>query len=184
MNSFGKICVGKSKFHRKGLVALRPIKRGELVFRIQGKKIKFLINNPKQAAKAGLNWVGWGKNIWINPVSFGVFINHSCSPNTGLRKKINVIAIKNIKAGEEITFDYSLSEADIFWNFKCNCGSKNCRKIIRSIQFLPEKIFKKDKKYIPPYFQGIFHKFRIANSKNRAELRKKWANFIEKGFRV
>ena len=179
-----KIRVGKSKFHRRGLIAVWHIKKGEKIFKIEGVRIKFLINNEAQAAKAGWNWVGWDKNTWIDPVSYGLYINHSCNPNAGIKNRRDVVAIKNIKKGEEVTFDYSLSEADIFWHIQCNCRATNCRKTIRSIQFLPEKIFKKEKKYIPPYFQKVFRGFRIARFLNRVELRKRWVNFIEKGFRV
>ena len=179
-----KIRIGKSKFHQKGLIATRNIQKGEKIFKIEGVKIKFFINNETQATKAGWNWIGWGKNTWIDPISYGLFINHSCNPSAGIKNRIDVVAIKNIRRGEEVTFDYSLSEADIFWHIQCNCRSSNCRKTIRSIQFLPEKIFKKDNKYIPLYFQKIFRRFHISNFKNRGELRKNWVNFIEKGFRV
>jgi len=140
-----KIYIGKSKLHGKGLLALKNIKRGEVIFIIKGKKINFLINNKTRAKMAGWNWIGYGKNTWIDPVNYGFYFNHSCRPNSAVKGKTRVVAIRDIKKNEEITFDYSLSEADIFWHIKCDCGSKNCRKIIRSIQFLPRKIFTKNK---------------------------------------
>src|SRR3989344_3628683 len=125
-----KIYIGKSKLHGKGLLASRDIKRGETVFTIKGKKVKFLIDSEKQAKIAGLNWIGWGKNVWIYPVNYGLYFNHSCNPNSAIKGKVTVVALRNIEKDEEVTFDYSLNEADIFWHIKCNCGSKNCRKII------------------------------------------------------
>jgi SET domain-containing protein len=35
------------------------------------------------------------------------YFNHSCNPNSGVRGKNELIAIKNIKPSEEITYDYS-----------------------------------------------------------------------------
>jgi len=60
------------------------------------------------------------------------FFNHSCSPNAGLRGQIFLAAMRDIAAGEEITFDYcmSLSEftgSDFTIEFDCRCGSPECR---------------------------------------------------------
>ena len=179
-----KIYIGKSKLHGKGLLVSRNIKKGEVVFIIKGKKVNFLINNKKQAKIAGLNWVGVGKNEWIDPINHCVFFNHSCNPNSAIKGRVVVVAIRNIKKGEEITFDYSLNEADIFWHIKCHCGSKNCRKVIKSIQFLPQETFTKYISYIPKYYKRVFAKFNVSNFKNLKELRTEWIDFIKEGFSV
>ena len=41
-----------------------------------------------------------------------VYVNHSCDANCGLRGEITCIAIRDIKAGEEITQDYGLLDND------------------------------------------------------------------------
>ena len=56
-------------------------------------------------------------------------INHSCSNNcdyngTGLR--LWVIAIKDIKKGEEITADYGFGYDEDYKQFPCKCRSRNC----------------------------------------------------------
>ena len=63
-----------------------------------------------------------------------VHINHSCSPNAALRKEGELFALKDIKKGKEITYDYSTTEwtYERFgkykdWAMECNCGSKKCR---------------------------------------------------------
>ena len=174
------IYIGKSKLHGKGLFASKDIKKGEILFRIKGRKLNFLINNKKKAQMAGWNWIGIGKNKWIDPEGFGLYINHSCDPNSAILGTVTVVAMSNIKKDEEITSDYSLSEADIFWNIKCTCGSKNCRKIIKSIQFLPQNIFKKYITYIPDYFKRIFKKFNASNFNNYKNLELEWVSFIKK----
>lgn len=177
-----KIHVEKSKMQGYGLFATKDIKKGENIFIIKGKKVKFLINNIKQAKIAGLNWVGTGKNEWIDPMDYCVFFNHSCNPNSILRGKVLVEAMRNIKKGEEVVFDYSLNEADIYWQIKCNCKSKNCRKVIKSIQFLPSNIFKKHKYHISKYYQKVYDKFNASKFKSFKELEQAWLNFIEKDF--
>src|SRR3989338_3663068 len=179
-----KIYVKESKTHGKGIFALKNIKKGETIFIIKGKKINFLINNKKQAEIAGFNWIGFGKNEWIDPTNYGLYLNNSCNPNSAIKGRVVVIAIRNIKKGEEITFDYSLKEADIFWHIKCHCGSRNCRKTIKSIQFLPYKIFNKYKLHIPEYFKKVFKKFNISNFKNLKDLQNEWISFIKKDFSV
>ncbi|OGI85697.1 hypothetical protein A3A01_00075 [Candidatus Nomurabacteria bacterium RIFCSPLOWO2_01_FULL_39_17] len=179
-----KIYVGKSKTHGKGLLAYRDINKGETLFTIRGKKINFLIDNEKRAKIAGYNWIGWGKNTWVDPIKYGLYFNHSCGPNAAIEGRVKVVAINNIKKSTEITFDYSLNEADIFWHIKCDCGSKNCRKTIRSIQFLPPKVFNTYKKYTPKYFKQVFQKFHISKFKDFERLKVAWVGFIKRGFSV
>lgn len=174
---------GQSKLHGVGLFASRDIKRNEVVLVVRGEKIKFLIDSDEKAEIAELNWFGFSKNTWIgvsnNPCDF---INHSCKPNVGIKGRVILVAINNIKKDEEINLDYSLNEADIFWSMKCNCGDKNCRKNIRSIQFLPKEVFKKYKQYIPQYFKDVFSDFNVLNFKNMKELKINWLNFLKSNF--
>lgn len=58
------------------------------------------------------------------------YVNHSCEPNTTTQNFCDV-AIRDIKRGEEITGDYN-EELPPDAHMVCNCGSKKCRKIIRS----------------------------------------------------
>ncbi len=56
------------------------------------------------------------------------FINHSCNPNCRYeikRKHIWIIAIKDIKKGEELTYDYGY-DIDGYKEHTCNCKSPNC----------------------------------------------------------
>lgn len=183
MNS-EKVKIGKSKLHGRGVIALRDIRKGEKIFDIQGKKIKFLIDTQKKADAITYNLVGIDKNTWIHPVKFGLYYNHSCKPNSILKNKNKVIALREIKKGEEVTSDYTLSEADIFWHFKCNCGEKNCRKTVYSIQFLPKPTFRKYENYIQPYYKKVFNKFNRQNFRNQKDLEVAWLGFIRKGFKV
>lgn len=124
------------------------------------------------------------KNIWIDPVNYGAYFNHSCNPNSAIRGKVTVVALHDIKKNKEVTFDYSLNEADIFWYIKCSCGYKNCRKNIKSIQFISRKTFNQHTSFVPKYFKQVFKKFNISNFKNFKDLENKWANFIKKDFSV
>jgi hypothetical protein len=55
--------------------------------------------------------------------------NHSCAPNT-VYDGLNLIALQNIEAGEELTLDYADLLDDNIQSFVCTCGHPNCRKVV------------------------------------------------------
>lgn len=130
-------------------------RRGEIIFRFTG-PLKLKVNKNKKDALDNPDWVGVAKDQWIDPDKPYKFINHSCNPNVGIKGKVTVVAMRTIKEGEELTIDYSTIEGDARWEMKCLCGEQECRKVIRSMQFLPEKQFKKYLPYIGTYFKDLY----------------------------
>lgn len=56
------------------------------------------------------------------------FINHSCAPNCEARQEeehIWIIALRDIRAGEELTFNYGYDLQD-YEEHPCVCGVPNC----------------------------------------------------------
>ena len=158
-----KFTEGKSNIEGTGIFAGENIKKGEYVCKIEGKKIPWVYNEKTDRKKCA-NWFGIDKNLWIDPSYPLSQLNHSCNPNIGLKGRIMFYALKDIKKGEEITFDYSSAEEESDWVMKCNCGSKKCRKEMTSIQFLPAKVFNAYLPYIPRYFQKVYKDY---NSKHK-----------------
>ena len=58
--------------------------------------------------------------------------NHSCEPNTTY-DGLNVIALRNIPAGEELTLDYASFLDETMESFECQCGNSCCRRTINGI---------------------------------------------------
>ena len=94
-----------------GLFSNLPVKKGEFVIEYTGKML-----TSKEADEKG------GKYLFEINSRFTVdgtgrentarYINHSCRPNCEARiknKKILIYSIKNIKEGEELTYNYGLS---------------------------------------------------------------------------
>mgnify|MGYP000235026101 FL=1 len=57
------------------------------------------------------------------------YINHSCDPNCDvdiIKGKIWISAIKDIKKGDELSYDYGFGYDKDFRQFPCKCGSKIC----------------------------------------------------------
>lgn len=72
------------------------------------------------------------KDSHIIPNQFsGKYVNHSCLPNTMINANREFIALKEVKQGEELTFDYKSTEDELAEKFECNCGNPNCRGFIQ-----------------------------------------------------
>ena len=161
------IYIRTSVIDGKGVAAGEDIKKGDVIYHIKGEAKFFTIENKKDSL-SNPNWIGIGENKWINPDYPNQYLNHSCNPNSGIKGTVTMVAIKDIKEGEEITIDYSIIEGDDLWEMKCACGEKNCRKIIRSIQFMPEDQFEKYLPYVPTYFKNLYLKRRKHSEVARA----------------
>lgn len=153
------IYIRNSNIEGKGVFAGEDIKKGENVQYFKGKKKFHIVENKKDSTSDRYtNWLGIEKNKWIDVIYPLQYTNHSCNPSSGIKGKVTIVALRDIKKDEEITIDYSTTECDDLWEMKCNCGEKNCRKVIRSVQHLPVKQFKKYLPYIPTYFKNLYFK--------------------------
>ena len=104
------------------------------------------------------NAIRFSSKWYVSPEGkVGAIQNHSCNPNAKVMKKdkrLFVVALSHISRGEEVVIDYSTIVArDDIWEMQCNCGEKNCRKVIGPFHKLPKKL--KDAyvslKAVPPY---------------------------------
>ncbi len=67
--------------------------------------------------------------LWDNNPSEWAPQNHSCSPNTAYFG-LNLVAIKPISTGDELTMDYANLLDEAAETFDCQCGAPNCRKVV------------------------------------------------------
>ncbi|MBI4176533.1 MAG: SET domain-containing protein-lysine N-methyltransferase [Candidatus Aenigmarchaeota archaeon] len=146
----------KSKIHGLGVIAVKPIRKGDIVS-VHGGIIVPKSEINKYRKKCGHIGNQIDDNFFMCPANRdelkkgGVF-NHSCNPNRGFIDSIITVAIREIKPGKEICADYAFFESH-FEPFKCNCGSRNCRKIIRPDDWKMPAIRKKYGKYFSPYLK-------------------------------
>jgi uncharacterized protein len=134
-----------------GVFSDKYIEKNKNLFVFSNKIIK--INHRKGCdCKICRRCIQIGKSDWLYPNrdSLGWYLNHSCNPSSGIRGN-KIISIKKIKKDKEITIDYSTTNTDKKWKMVCMCGEKNCRKIIRSVQFLPENKFIFYKNIMPSF---------------------------------
>ena len=91
------------------------------------------------------------------------FVNHSCDPNCGVQPNehqgYNLVAMRDIEAGEELTFDYCMTEWTIVGFEDCHCGSDRCRKRVRGAKFLPLAKLREYKGFVAPYLEPLLRDF-------------------------
>jgi hypothetical protein len=69
----------------------------------------------------------------ILPCMGAHLLNHSCNA-PALDYGLGVgIAVRDIKAGEEVTIDYRTFRHELPWEFACSCGAPMCVGTVRSI---------------------------------------------------
>jgi hypothetical protein len=98
----------------RGVVAERAFAKGEVIAIWRGRTI-----TEHQALTLSTE-----ERDQLLPVDF---INHSCEPNCGFTDATTLVAMRDIKAGESVTFDYAMSDTNSFITFNCHCGSPICR---------------------------------------------------------
>jgi len=131
--------------HGRGVFANQNIKKGEIIHILSGEVISFdeCIERIKAGKENQDDSLQVDLEMDMDLDELSRTFNHSCDPNAGVRKVSELFAIRNIKKGEEITYDYSATIGpnipDSLWGMKCLCKSKKCRKTIRNVLSIPKK---------------------------------------------
>ena len=137
-----RIQVRRSGIHGKGVFALQPLAKGEVVIEYTGEVVTWREaprrhpHDPKDPhhtfyfhiddkhvidAKHGGNAARW--------------INHACSPNCEADEqdgRVFIKALRKIAVGDELFYDYGLSIDERYTpalkkQYACRCGTRGCR---------------------------------------------------------
>ena len=135
------ILVKKSKIHSRGVFARRDIPKGARVIEYVGRKVTKaesdrladipLARNQKNKNYGAVYIFQLNKRHDIDgnvPYNTARFINHSCEPNCEaeiIRGKIWILALRDIKEGDEITYNYNYDIED-YEEHRCFCGTSRC----------------------------------------------------------
>ncbi len=82
------------------------------------------------------------------------WVNHSCEPNAGLQGQITLVALRDIEVGEEITFDYAMSDGCDYDEFDCGCAAKRCRGRITGEDWCKPELIEKYQGYRSTYLDA------------------------------
>ena len=100
----------KSRIEGRGLFAVKPIKKGEIVA-IKGGHIIDWKTFKKHEKLIGASYLQIADDFVLAPLTKSeiekvmMFLNHSCNPNAGVRGEITFVAMCNIRKGEELTIE-------------------------------------------------------------------------------
>ena len=126
--------VKKSNIDNRGLYANRDIKEGTKIIEYKGKIVskKKVEEDSKFDNDKAIYLFNLNKKYDLDgdfKFNTARLINHSCNPNcevAGTGLKVWVYAIRDIKKGEELSYDYGFGYDEYYKDFPCRCGSKNC----------------------------------------------------------
>ena len=124
----------KSGINNLGLFAKSDINKGEKVIEYKGRKFthKQVEENVRFDNSKAIYLFTLNERYVLDgdtKINTAKYINHSCDPNCEvdiIKGKIWIIAIKDIKKGDELSYDYGFGYDADFRQFPCKCGSKNC----------------------------------------------------------
>ena len=124
----------KSGINNLGLFAKGDINKGEKVIEYKGRKFthKQVEENDRFDNSKAIYLFTLNERYVLDgdtKTNTAKYINHSCNPNCEvdiINGKIWIIAIKDIKKGDELSYDYGFGYDADFRQFPCKCGSKNC----------------------------------------------------------
>jgi len=127
--------VRDSKIHGRGLFAIADLAKDEIVAIKGGHIVDRKTLRGKITPLLGPVEIQIDDDLFIAPVTEQerelsmLYSNHSCEPNLGVRGEITFVAMRDIRAGEELTHDWAMTD-DEDYSVECNCGAANCRKIL------------------------------------------------------
>jgi hypothetical protein len=114
-----------------GLFAIEPAYAGELLVSWGGTVIHAddFFNLPPEMVRLTVQIEEELYLVTDDPdrVGPGDYVNHSCNPNSGIHGHTMLVAMRDISPGEEICFDYAMTDGSPYEEFVCACGSANCR---------------------------------------------------------
>ncbi len=140
-----KILVKTSRIHGRGVYAARRIAKGERIIEYKGERISWKEadrrppSDPDDPNHTFFFSLSDGKHVIDAAVGGNAarWINHSCNPNCETEEddealRVYIHALRDIKAGEELFYDYGLIiDERITPTLKkahaCRCGARDCR---------------------------------------------------------
>lgn len=143
-----RIAARRSPIHGNGVFALAPIRKGEEIIQYRGTLMTHAEADDMygDGGETGHTFLFTLNDDYIVDANrkgnSARWINHSCAPNCRAvveesadgnprRDKVMIEAIRNIKPGEELTYDYGITldvphTARLKKLWKCLCGAPDC----------------------------------------------------------
>lgn len=135
-----------------GAFADVPIFENEILVRWQGRVL-----DSQQFSKTSEEFrtrsvqIGEGEYLVPFEISHADYFNHSCNPNAGLQGPRTLIAMRSIKKGEPLCYDYAMSDGSPYDEFTCRCGAESCRGKVSSDDWKQKALQERYRGFFSPY---------------------------------
>jgi len=133
------LIIRSSAIHAAGCYTTTAIRKGARVAEYTGHRLTKAEADAAYEASPITYLFGLGDgSVVIDGHCMAMFINHSCAANCESSEeegRVWITALRRIKAGEEITYDYCLYDGGGD-EATCNCSAKNCR----GTMYSPEEV--------------------------------------------
>jgi SET domain-containing protein len=128
--------IRESRMHGFGVFATKPIAPNRQVIEYSGERRTWaedtrLARNSQRRGEPRNVYRAYIQRRTVIDATIGgsgaEFINHCCDPNLAarlLRGRIFLFSLRKIHPGEELSWDYQLSNRE---KVKCRCNAPNCR---------------------------------------------------------
>jgi len=138
-----------------GVFAQEPVAQGELLVVWAGDIINYrqLLRLPEKLRRRSIQVEEGLYQVSTRTSERADYINHSCQPNAGLSGQIALVAMRDIEPGEEICFDYAMSDGSPYDQFVCQCGAPGCRGVVTGSDWSRPELWERYRVYFSPYLQ-------------------------------
>jgi len=149
--------IRKSPIQGRGLFARQAIIKGEIVA-VKGSHIFDRETLVRLSPLLGPAEIQIADGLFIGPTtpeereSSMIFSNHSCDPNLGIQGQVVFVAMRDIKADEELMHDWAMTDSDDY-QMECNCGAACCRKTVTGQDWKRKELQKKYRGYFSWYLE-------------------------------
>lgn len=123
---------------QRRLIAVADIPAGTEIFRLEGRRTPTATRYSIQ--------IGVGQHLDPDDIEypmqrvrsrFWMYLNHHCEPSAHVRD-LTVTALRDIAAGDGVTFDYNTTEQSMASPFDCHCDSEDCVGLVRGAAHLTQ----------------------------------------------
>ena len=123
-----------STIQGRGLVAVAPVSKDEIVA-IKGGHVvdtATLRSLPERLQNSDIQIADGFHLVALEEAEYEqvmLFLNHSCEPNVGFAGNVVLVAMRDVRPGEELVTDYALFD-DYEGEMPCRCATASCRGLI------------------------------------------------------
>lgn len=146
-----------------GVFAIEPIECGETLARWGGRPITLTELRQLPPETQSRQTVQVDEDCFlltVGPPEPPDYINHSCMPNAGLSDGRTLVALRPIAVGEEVCFDYAMSDGCAYDEFPCTCGTPLCRGRVTGDDWRRPDLWARYQGYFSPYLQRRIERLR------------------------